>query len=177
MLAFFNSTYHYFLRSIVNIFRLETGVSFFNTTYHDFLRCIVNIFRFEIGASFFFHTTYHDSFRFIVNIYGFQSPTTLRTAPSQPLSRPSLPQHSIIDTSPSPLPPTPGHGNITVSDDFFVAAILAAICSAFSALAPMFKLQILIVTKQVTLRVRAYLRNSGTSAIYTTARWRRRTSL
>ena len=57
MLAFFNSTYHYFLRSIVNIFRLETGVSFFNTTYHDFLRCIVNIFRFEIGASFFF--SYH----------------------------------------------------------------------------------------------------------------------
>jgi len=54
VLAFFNTTYHDFLRCIVNIFRLEIGASFFfNTTYHDFLRCIVNIFRLEIGASFF----------------------------------------------------------------------------------------------------------------------------
>ena len=54
MLAFFNTTYHDFLRCIVNIFRVEIGASFFlipRTTI--FLRSIVNIFRLEIGASFF----------------------------------------------------------------------------------------------------------------------------
>ena len=51
------------------------------------------------------------------------------TAPS----RPSLPQHSIIYTSPSP--PHPPPMNSSVTGDIFVAAILAAICSAFSALA------------------------------------------
>ena len=59
------STYHDFLPSTVNIFRLDIGASFFNTTYHestyhDFLPCSVNVFRLQIGA-FIFNTTYYES--------------------------------------------------------------------------------------------------------------------
>ena len=81
----------------------------------------MNIFRLEIGANVFFlipRTTisalHHHSFA-----------PHIHDLPAIPSLTPTQITH-----------PFPRHGNITVSDDFFVAAILAPIFSAFSALAP-----------------------------------------
>ena len=106
----------------MNICRLQIRATFFsfNTTYNDFLRCIANIYGFQIRAT----GSYH-------------SPHFTNT-PSPPHLRPfrhSLPHPSLKHAHLAP-PPFPRHGNITVSDNFFVAAILAAICSTYSALAP-----------------------------------------
>jgi len=99
-------------------------------------------------------------FRFLPHV-----PTTLRTSapllhhpfsavPSSTLHHihnPLPPHPPPMNTSSStlqhihiPLPPHPPPMNTSVTDDIFVAAILAAICSAFSALAPIFRTWILV---------------------------------
>jgi len=109
VLAFFNTTYHDFLRCIVNIFRLEIGASFFNTTYHDFLRSILNIFRLEIGASF-FYTTYHDFLRSILNIFRLEIGASFFLIPRTTIS--ALHHHSFaphihnLPAIPSHIPPS-----------------------------------------------------------------------
>jgi len=141
-----------FLRCIVNIFRSEIGASFFYTTYHDFLRCIVNIFRLQIGASFFliprttiFCLVFMIFMIFLfkratisLNIFSFQIYAAFyfirRTTILSALHHLNI--HDLFAIPPlTPTPPLrlfPCHGNITVSDDFFVVAILQCVYCARS---------------------------------------------
>jgi len=69
---------------------------------------------------------------------GFQIPATRSYHTPHFRTTPSLSHHGLpsLNTPSYTHPPPPAPMNSSVNDDIFVAAILAAICSAFSALAP-----------------------------------------